>query len=331
MRWLSAVVLVLGAGIACSDGSAPAAGEPERLSAAGLYQDMAERILAPGSIELEPRHQLWSDGAVKRRFLQLPPGGRIDTSDMEHWRFPVGTRVWKEFSQDGALLETRLIERTGPGDGDTWMGAFVWLPDASDAIFRPDGAPDINGTQHDAPPAKQCPACHGGEPGRILGLSAVQLRGEGRGVRLQELADRGLLSHAPAPDLPSAAPGSPVAAAALGYLHANCGHCHSRGGLAFRDTDLVLRLSAGDRAVEATGAARTAVGVMMQKRLAGSGGLRIQPGSPETSGVLARMGTRSGADPAAQMPPLATERIDEQGIAAVTEWIRSLPADHPPR
>ena len=48
-----------------------------------------------------PKFQLWSDSATKKRWIYLPPGSQIDTSDMDFWKFPVGTKVWKEFSAVG--------------------------------------------------------------------------------------------------------------------------------------------------------------------------------------------------------------------------------------
>jgi len=38
-----------------------------------------------------PGITFWSDGAEKQRYFYLPPGTQIDTSDMDVWRFPVGT------------------------------------------------------------------------------------------------------------------------------------------------------------------------------------------------------------------------------------------------
>ena len=104
--------------------------------------------------------------------MRLPPGTQIDTSDMDHWVFPVGTKFFKEFSLGGVLLETRLIERYGTGPEDYWMGAFVWNADGTDAVFAPDGQNDINGTMHDAPKQKDCGLCHRGDVGpraRALG------------------------------------------------------------------------------------------------------------------------------------------------------------------
>jgi hypothetical protein len=46
----------------------------------------------------------------------------------------------------------------------------------------------------------------------------------------------------------------------------------------------------------------------------------IAPGSPERSVLLKRIGIRGPN----QMPPLATHRVDEVGVALLTEWIRGM-------
>ena len=81
------------------------------LSATGLYVDTKKGDLAPDVREYQPQYTLWSDGATKRRWLYLPPGTKIDTSDMDFWLYPVGTKAWKEFSRDGKRLETRLMHK----------------------------------------------------------------------------------------------------------------------------------------------------------------------------------------------------------------------------
>jgi len=279
-----------------------------RLSELGLYRDIERKVLADDVRAFEPAHPLWSDGADKRRWLRLPAGARIDSSDMDHWRFPAGTMLFKEFSREGRRIETRVIARTGCSDTDTWMGAFVWNGDESDALFAPGGERDARGTRHDVPPAASCPTCHDGEPGRVLGFSAVQ----------QPLAAAKLLSH---PMPPFAPPGDAVTAAALGYLHANCGHCHNPNGSARPDTDMDLMLSIADRNPADAGAVRTTVGQALHYYRASPLTLRVAPRDPDRSALLHRMLERGTGS---QMPPLATEAIDPTGVAIVGAWIESL-------
>jgi hypothetical protein len=168
----------------------------------------------------------------------------------------------KEFrAPDGTLLETRLIEHvadTGSDDVDFWTGAFVWRADGGDAVLTPEGATHVNGTSYDVPAQAMCRSCHAGKPGYALGLSHVQLSGPGRGMRLADFTAAGLLTDPPASEFVT--PGDPVTAGALGYLHANCGHCHNPLGAASY-VGMTLRLSAADLAPEATGTWLTTVAV----------------------------------------------------------------------
>jgi hypothetical protein len=282
--------------------------ETFRLSQTGLYRDMASKELAPDLIEYEPAYKLWSDGAEKRRWLRLPPGAAIDTSDMDHWVFPIGTMFFKEFSLDGKRLETRLVARLGPKPEDYFMGAFVWNDDESDAVFERGGEANVRGTEHDVPETKRCFTCHNGEQGRALGYSAVQ-----------QPAAQAPLSDPPTQ--PYVVPGDDVARRALGYLHANCGNCHNPNGTSRTDTNLTLRLEVGEQTVEDTGIYRTSVGVDLDHWLQHGFDLRIAAGEPASSAVLARMNSRSKDD---AMPPFASERVDESGVELVQQWIESL-------
>jgi hypothetical protein len=172
--------LLLGA-CAGGDGDAPGPGG-DSLLATGLYADVATGELGPGVEQFEPAFALWSDGAVKRRYVWLPEGGVIDTSDMDGWVLPVGTKLWKEFSRDGVRVETRLFEKRGVGD---WrMVAYVWTEDGADALPAPAGQVDALGTPHDVPDQEACGKCHDGAADVALGFSALQLDHEGPGVTL---------------------------------------------------------------------------------------------------------------------------------------------------
>jgi mono/diheme cytochrome c family protein len=163
--------------------------------------------------------------------------------------------------------------------------------------------------------------CHFGEPGRMLGVSAVQLSGEREGATLASLAASGALSAPPPAGESYPTPGDATTAAALGYLHANCAHCHNPNGTGYVFNDLDLRLSTTARTPEATGAFRTAVGQPVTVPYDPSLVFRVRPGFPEESAVWGLMARRGGL---LQMPPIASELVDPVGLELVAEWIRTL-------
>jgi hypothetical protein len=293
--------------------------EYEFLSETGLYASAVSDELGRGVEPFAPSYELWSDGAKKRRWVALPKNARIDTTDMDHWVLPIGTRLWKEFSLDGARLETRLIERYGEGADDYWFGSFVWSADQSDAVRTEGGLSEVNGTPHDVPTIEECHVCHDGDAGRALGFSALQLDAIGKpGIRLDDLAADARLSSPPPKEAHYTPPGDPTTQAAFGYLHANCGHCHNPAGYC-NYPGMELRLKVGDTMPELTELWRTVVDHdAMFVEVATK---RVAPGVPKDSAIVERMNLRGGAG----MPILGTELVDQAGVALVSAWISALP------
>jgi len=112
-----------------------------------------------------------------------------------------------------------------------------------------------------------------------------------------------------------------VTADTLGYLHANCAQCHNPVGSARPYTDMDLRVRATDTTVDDTGAYRTAVDVPLFVFRSDRYTLRIASGDPDASAVVYRMSIRGTRE---QMPPIASERVDDVGIEAVRAWITGL-------
>ena len=53
---------------------------------------------------------------------------------------------------------------------------------------------------------------------------------------------------------------------------------------------------------------------------------RIQPGDPDASCVAYRPSVRDPGQQVVQMPPIATEYVDDAGVDSVRAWISSIDA-----
>jgi hypothetical protein len=327
-----AILALLGRVEAVPEPAAPSA--PPTLRDTGLYIDAAALTVDPQHLAFSPQYPLWTDGATKRRWISLPPGTAIDASDPDTWVFPVGTRLWKEFSFDGRRIETRYLQR----EAGHWVyAAYAWSEDGREAHLvgargRRAAYPLPGGKSHAIPGIADCKACHQGGRSEVLGFSTLQLSpdrdpgalhadAEPDAMDLKTLVDRGLVVGLP-PHLLDPPPRitalSQKERAALGYLHGNCGHCHNDQG-PLRNVGLYLRQKAlgSSQAVEAT------VGHPVKKPAPGQSPEavnRIEPGYPERSGLVQRIGSRY---PALQMPPLGTELVDHEAIALLEHWIAS--------
>jgi len=302
---LRAALTVLLGTLAVLATAAPAE-PPLRLSDTGLH--------APGVMPFAPQYVLWSDGATKRRWIALPRGKTIDARDPDAWLFPRGTKLWKEFAVDGKPVEMRFIEHRA--DGSWSFASYVWNAEGTEALLAPargttlavSGAP---GGRYAVPGRGDCLACHGGAPVPVLGFSALQLADH-----LPALVARGQLRGLPASLLaqpPRIAATTATERAALGLLHANCGHCHhGRGGV-----PVALRLA--QRVADAeTSRAEVLASLLETGGRFNAGAPLIEPGQPQTSALVRRMRSRQGL---LQMPPLGSQRPDDEGLALVERWI----------
>ena len=319
-------------------------GLPARLRDTGLHDGTGQVGPRADLLPFTPQYPLWSDGATKRRWLWLPPGSAIDGSRPDAWEFPVGTRLWKEFAFGGRPVETRYMELTAGG----WLfGTYVWSADGSDAVLAPErGVRSVEidpvaapGVRHTIPGLAECRACHTGAPSPVLGLSALQIspdRDPGAlhaevpapgSVDLRSLVAAGKLRGLPPALLrqpPRIAARTPLERAALGYLHGNCGGCHNPGGsLAALDLSLAYPVVDGAAGGDQVPPARRTTESRPSRfplpgAAAGVPSLRITPGAPDASVLLARMRTRN---PSAQMPPMGTALVDHQAIDLIDRWI----------
>jgi hypothetical protein len=313
---------------------------PQRLRDTGLYGDDGTTVRA-GVVAFAPQYPLWSDGATKRRWIHLPAGTAIDASKPDAWEFPRGTRLWKEFSQ-GRRAETRLIERLA--DGSWRFAAYAWNAEGTDAVLVHEdgltidvpGAPD---GRYAIPSRNDCLACHEGAAVPVLGFSALQLspdrdplaphaeRTSADHADLRTLVERGLVRNLPASltaTPPRIAAPTPIARAALGYLHANCGHCHNDAGT-LMGVDMVLSQRVDDPIQSVSRTLKSLVNRGTRYRARDTGAVkRFVPGHADASLVSVRMRT---TNPLARMPPVGVEVVDDEGAALVDRWIQHTPEE----
>jgi uncharacterized repeat protein (TIGR03806 family) len=304
-----------------ADGNNSGQNLPQKLSESGCVQANDAKQKTSGLIPYDVNMPLWSDNAVKQRWLAIPDNTFITINNDGHWQFPIGSVLVKEFVVDGVLAETRLMMRHNDGD---WAGyAYQWNNQGTDADLVLDGATFDTGSRDWAiPSAAQCLQCHTDVAQSTLGLETAQMNrvfdyaGAGEFNQLDALHQLNLLS---------ANPGDPATQPALSmlndnagaekhardYLHVQCAQCHQPGSVSdafdlrwqtdFADTQLCNALPlSGDLGV--------------------SGARLITPGSAAQSLVSLRM----HATDSNRMPKIGTERVDNDAVAAVDEWINTL-------
>jgi hypothetical protein len=340
---LSGAIGILGTG---GSGAGDAARLPRLLSQTGLYSRPGTTI-DPRNLSYSPQYPLWSDGAQKSRWIFLPPGSRIDTTDVDGWEFPVGTKFWKQFAFAGRKVETRLLWKATPSG---WTYAtYLWNSDQTDAVLAsPDGVPEYHeiapGKRHSIPSVSDCKDCHESETKPVLGFTALQLSTDRDPLApnaeplqpgmltLRTLVERRLLKPAreelvrEPPRIPTA---NPRTRAMLGYFAANCSHCHApSSSLGILELSLAHRSTARSEADEPGLATTVGRESGWQIPNAPDGATRrILPGSPGLSAVFYRMNSRH---PSSQMPPLGTVLVDQEAVDLLARWItEDLPKVRP--
>ena len=155
---------------------------PPTLYDTGLCADRACTQINAGISTYTPAYALWSRRREQAPLdLHCPPGATIDTTDPDHWDFPVGTKLWKEFTSTtrattGARRDA-LHLALGDGHDERLVLRVVRVERRAGptTIAVPAGDPNANGTQHDIPARFQCKQCHEGISSRVLGFGAIQL------------------------------------------------------------------------------------------------------------------------------------------------------------
>ena len=114
-------------------------------------------------------------------------------------------------------------------------------------------------------------------------------------------------------------PESPTARAALGYLHGNCGSCHTMSGeLASLKLSFQYPL-AGPPSAHPPALATTLGQISKYVPSTWEApGDRVVAGQPDRSVLALRMASRN---PVAAMPPFGSQIVDDDAVALIRRWI----------
>jgi hypothetical protein len=309
---------------------------PAKLSGTGLCTNAECTTFSADVFEYVPKFELWADSATKRRWIYLPPGQTIDTSDMDYWKFPVGTKIWKEFTRGGTRVETRYIVKIAPNDeefGSWHYVSYQWNTAQNDTtLVDVGGVQNANGTEHDIPSRQNCRDCHEELKSKVLGFGAIMLDFNSTKLDLEDLVAMGKLSTPPTSGAAGARfplPGNATVQTALGYMHANCGHCHNPTSNNFFHTPTDMRMRIATLGNVATTPAYTT----LVDKVTTLGGMYVHDdgmiytqlvdGGNANNSILIKRLTSTNA--MKHMPQRGSEMVDGTGMTALAAWINALP------
>ena len=307
---------------------------PAVLSATGAFTDVLNMVSAEGLIPYAPNSPLWSDAAVKSRWMAVPNDGppydaseQINFAPTGEWTFPDGTVFVKEFdlivneqTQQKKRLETRLLVRDE--DGAVYGLTYKWRDDNSDADLLPDGLDEdvpilgADGTTRiqtwHYPSRSECLFCHNPPASYVLGLKTHQLNGsftypssDRTDNQLRTLNHLGMLNPSvDEADIPTYLHSvhitdttQPVQVRMRSWIDSNCSQCHRPGGYG------------------------PGYDARFYTPLENQGLIDYYVKFRDVPGSL--LYQRDNALDATKMPPLAKNLVDQAAMANLRQWIAS--------
>ena len=335
------------------EGGSTIADPPRFLSETGAFDNLDELIPAPGLIPYRVNTPLWSDGAVKKRWIALPNDGMHNTSteeiafsENESWQFPEGTVFVKHFElpadalhpSRAVRLETRFLVMSE--NGGAYGLTYRWNEEGTDAELLPGSAvrtlttirPDGNEAVLDwqFPSRTQCMTCHTPAANFVLGVNTPQLNCTmtypATGITDNQLHTWNTLGmfttdiSEPIASLPRMASLESADATlehkVSSYLAANCAHCHRPGGVE----------GAFDARYSVPMEQKNIIGTEGTSRNTPAGAILVVRGDVANSELYRRdaeLGT--GA-----MPPLGKTVNDDPYLDILAQWINSLKSEEEP-
>jgi len=330
---------------------------PLLLSQTGAFTNTPALGAAGSLIPYSVNTPLWSDAALKTRWLVVPNTGAPYTPDEQvgfaptgEWSFPPGTVFVKHFAlvtNEGTgaqrRLETRLLVRDAVGA--VYGVTYKWRSDNSEADLLTTGLDENIAITNSSgvrtqiwhyPSSAECLLCHTPAANYVLGVKTRQLNGTltypSTGVsdnQLRTLNRIGLFNpainetaiggYAKLSSLTNLA--ASLEERARSYIDANCAQCHRPGGSG----------PSFDARYDTPLASQGIINGTLTKGDLGYDNARIVVPKDIWRSILFQRA--DSLDSTVKMPPLARNLIDTNAMSVLSDWINSLagiPALAPP-
>jgi len=301
---------------------------------------------AYGVLPYEPISSLFTDYAVKERFVWVPVGETASfDQNNKSLDFPTGSALIKMFYYNNVLptnttkiIETRVMVKTQNG----WdFAEYVWNEAQTEAFLETTedgGYTEVNWLQdgqerfvnYRIPAKQQCVICHSNDFETVpLGIKPQNINSfltydDGPSNQLQKLIDFGYLEDALPSNITTVVDwedaSNSLEQRAKSYLDINCGNCHIDGGqgdyraIRLGYTDTLNNDENAGVCVEGDTPIPVGGGTFITKLIA-----------PEDSGnsiIYYRMSVTG--DEAYKMPQFGQSLVHTEALALMEDWINSI-------
>ena len=301
---------------------------------------------AYGVLPYEPISSLFTDYAVKERFVWVPVGETASfDQNNKSLDFPTGSALIKMFYYNNVLptnttkiIETRVMVKTQNG----WdFAEYEWneaQTEASLETTEDGGYTEVNWLQdgqerfvnYRIPAKQQCVICHSNDFETVpLGIKPQNINSfltydDGPSNQLQKLIDFGYLEDALPSNITTVVDwedaSNSLEQRAKSYLDINCGNCHIDGGqgdyraIRLGYTDTLNNDENAGVCVEGDTPIPVGGGTFITKLIA--------PEDSENSIIYYRMSVTG--DEAYKMPQFGQSLVHTEALALMEDWINSI-------